>query len=221
MKTAHSSNHFGLAFFLSLIMTTAVAAVVLYLGKNDSFQLINGFHSALADQFFKYVTYAGDGIMWVFVFLFSFFYRKKYIVAVIAGILISTLLTQFLKRVVFPEDLRPITFLTETFPVHVVEGVSMKRMYSFPSGHAAAAFTMALILAHMINTRSASVFFPALAMLAGYSRVYLAQHFLTDVLFGMCIGIVSALLSLLIFKSFAKAIREKGATSSEIQQEKF
>lgn len=198
-------------------MTVAAAAVVLVLGKNDSFQMINGTHDPIADQFFKYITYAGDGAMWVVVLVFSFFYRKKYIVAVVAGILISTLLSQFLKRIIFPEDLRPITFLSETFPVHIVEGVSMKRMFSFPSGHATAAFTMALIMAHMINSRSGSVLFPILAMLAGYSRVYLAQHFLTDVLFGMCIGILSAILSLLLFKSFAKAIREKEGDGSEVQ----
>jgi membrane-associated phospholipid phosphatase len=80
----------------------------------------------------------------------------------------------------------------------------MRTSHSFPSGHTTTAFTMALIMAHMINKKFWSLILPALALLAGYSRVYLAQHFPTDVLAGMCIGIVSAILSLIIFREIFK-----------------
>jgi membrane-associated phospholipid phosphatase len=85
----------------------------------------------------------------------------------------------------------------------------MKKIHSFPSGHATTSFAMALIMAYMINSRIWSVILPLFALLAAYSRVYLAQHFPTDIFAGMCIGIVSALLSLIIYRSFTKKIKKQ------------
>ena len=178
--------------------------LVLSLGKNGSFQLINSNHNEVADVFFKYYTHYGDGFMWVPLGIFCFFYKRKYFIAIVAGVLISTIIAQFLKRVVYPDELRPITFLSETFRVHQIAGVEMRKVHSFPSGHSTTAFTMALIIAHMINRRAWSIILPLLAAIAAYSRVYLGQHFPTDVLAGMCIGIMSAILSLLLYQSILK-----------------
>jgi membrane-associated phospholipid phosphatase len=40
--------------------------------------------------------------------------------------------------------------------------------------------------------------------LVAYSRVYLAQHFVTDVLAGVCVGIISGLASILLYKEYLK-----------------
>lgn len=190
-------------------MIIACSVFILLYGKEESFFLINGNHNSYSDFFFKYMTYAGDGWMWLAVLIFSVLFKKKYIPAVLAAIIISTLLSQFLKRVIFPEDLRPITFLSDQFPIHLVDSVRMNRLYSFPSGHTVAAFTIALLLAHMINKRFWSIVLPIIAMLVGYSRVYLAQHFLTDVLAGICIGFLSSLLSLMIYRAFIRYLKRK------------
>lgn len=190
--------------------------MLLLSGKYESFQLINGADNASLDFFFRYITYAGDGYMWAAVLLFCIFFKKKYIAAVIAAIIISTLLSQFLKRVVFPEDLRPITYLSDSFPVHIIEGIKMNRMFSFPSGHSTAAFTMALIVAHMLNNRYWSFILPVLALLVAYSRVYLAQHFLTDVLAGLVLGVFSTIISLLIHRAIIRAINKKTSTTDSL-----
>jgi membrane-associated phospholipid phosphatase len=199
-----SNNRFGIAFFFTIIIAIACGIFILVYGKQETFCLINGNHNIYTDFVFKYLRYAGDGYMWLAVLVFCLFFRKKYILAVIAAVVISTLLAQFFKRIVFPEDLRPIAYLAVNFPVHVVEGVKMNRMYSFPSGHSTAAFTIALVLAHMVNKRIWSIILPLLALLVGYSRVYLAQHFLTDVLAGMILAVISALLALMLFKNIFK-----------------
>ena len=147
--------------------------------------------------------------MWVPLGLFCFFFKRKYFIAVLAGAIISTLLAQFLKRIVYPEELRPISYLSESFPVHQIAGVEMRRLHSFPSGHTTTAFTMALIMSHMINKKVWSILLPLLALIAAYSRVYLAQHFPTDLLAGMCIGIVSAILSLLVYKKIIRRLNER------------
>lgn len=203
------TNNFGIAFILATIIAIGTGILILVLGKNGAFQLINGNHSEITDQFFKYFTHYGDGVMWAPLGIYCLFYRRKYFIAVIAAVLISTILAQFLKRVIYPDELRPITYLTENFPVHIIEGVTMRRTHSFPSGHTTTAFTMALIMAYMVNNKLWSVIFPLFALLAGYSRVYLAQHFPTDIFAGMCIGIVSAMLSLLIYRKFIRYLNKK------------
>jgi membrane-associated phospholipid phosphatase len=212
LQQERPANNFGIAFVLATIIAIGTGVFILVLGKNGSFQFINSNHHPVADQFFKYFTHYGDGMMWVPLGLYCFFYRRKYFIAVIAGVVISTLIAQVLKRVVFPDELRPISYLSETFPVHIIDGVTMRKAHSFPSGHTTTAFAMALIMAYIINRRSWSILLPLLAMLAGYSRVYLAQHFPTDLFGGMCIGIVSAILSLLLYRKFIRYLNKKAAS---------
>lgn len=207
------ANSFGIAFFFSILIAVATGILILSLGKHGAFRLINGNHNEIADQFFKYFTYYGDAMMWVPLGVFCLFFRRKYFIAVVAGILISTIIAQFLKRVVYPDELRPITYLSENFPIHIVDGVKMKRVHSFPSGHSTTAFAMALIMAHMLNTKVWSIVLPLFAALAVYSRVYLGQHFPTDALAGMCIGIFSAVLSLLIYRKFLRFANKKSAVT--------
>ena len=209
MLQERPANNFGIAFILAIIIAIGTGILIIVLGKNGSFQLINGNHNDIADQFFKYFTHYGDGVMWVPLGLFCFFFRRKYFIAVLAGAIISTLLAQFLKRVVYPEELRPISYLSESFPVHQIAGVEMRKLHSFPSGHTTTAFTMALIMSHMINKKAWSIILPLLALTAAYSRVYLAQHFPTDLLAGMCIGIISAILALLVYKKIIRRLNEK------------
>jgi membrane-associated phospholipid phosphatase len=212
LQQERPANNFGIAFVLATIIVIGTGLFILILGKNGSFQFINSNHDPIADQFFKYFTHYGDGMMWAPLGAYCFFYRRKYFIAVIAGVVISTLIAQVLKRVVFPDELRPISYLSETFPIHVIDGVTMRKAHSFPSGHTTTAFAMALIIAYIINRKFWSVLLPLLAMLAGYSRVYLAQHFPTDIFAGMCIGIVSAILSLLLYRKFIRYLNKKAAS---------
>jgi len=97
------ANNFGLAFFFTVLIAIATGILVLSLGKNGAFQLINSNYNEITDQFFKYFTHYGDGVMWLPLGFFCFFYRKKYFIAVVAGVLISTIIAQFLKRGVYPQ----------------------------------------------------------------------------------------------------------------------
>ena len=85
---------------------------------------------------------------------------------------------------------------------------------SFPSGHTSTAFTFALLLAFLVRRRFAIYVFPLLAFLVGYSRVYLAQHFVTDVVAGTIIGIISSYLALVIYDAWRKKKKAAKAGAS-------
>ncbi|HET6722550.1 MAG TPA: hypothetical protein VFH07_07350 [Chitinophagaceae bacterium] len=71
------ANNFGIAFLLATIIAIGTGILILALGKNGTFQLINGNHNEIADQFFKYFTHYGDGLMWAPLGAYCFFLQKK------------------------------------------------------------------------------------------------------------------------------------------------
>jgi membrane-associated phospholipid phosphatase len=195
-------RHFRNAVIFSILLALVVAVFLLIYGKENSFLVINKYNSPQFDYVFEYWTYLGDGMIWIPLFAYLLLFKRDYFIAVLAGLIICTLLTQFLKRAVFPNDFRPIVVLTDK--VRVIPGYYMNRLHSFPSGHTSTAFTLALLLAFIVKRNFWVYFFPLIAFFVGYSRVYLAQHFVTDVFAGMLTGIVSSYLALLIYEQFRK-----------------
>lgn len=191
----------------------AVALFLLLYGKERSFLVINQHNSPSFDYVFQYWTYLGDGLIWIPLFVYVIVLRRDYLVAVFGSLIICTVLTQFLKRVVFPEDFRPIVVLTDK--VRTIPGYFMNRTHSFPSGHTSTAFTLALLMAFIVRGNFWVFFFPLVAFFVGYSRVYLAQHFVTDVFAGILVGIVSSYLALLLYEWYRSRKRAEPHLDAE------
>jgi membrane-associated phospholipid phosphatase len=197
-------SYFRTAVAVSFILILTVAIFLFIYGKNGSFVIINGNYNVALDHLFQYVTVLGDGLIYVPIVLYCILFNRQFLVPVLAGIIICTLLTHLLKRVIFPDELRPFSLEAQNIIIHKIEGVPMRRMHSFPSGHTSTAFTMALLLSSVMKKKIWAFVLPVIAFFVGYSRVYLAQHFATDVCAGMVIGIVSAYLSLLIYDAWRR-----------------
>ena len=194
-------RHYKIAVLFSLLLSVVVAIFLLIYGKNDSFLVINKYNHPSFDRVFRYWTYLGEGLFGNPLRVMIFLLKREYVIAVIAGVLICTIITHFLKRIVFPDDFRPIVVLGEE-KIRIIQGLQINRANSFPSGHTSTAFTTALLVAFIVRRNIWVFVFPLIAFFVGYSRVYLAQHFVTDVFAGMLIGIVSSWLSLLIYEKY-------------------
>lgn len=69
---------------------------------------------------------------------------------------------------------------------------------SFPSLHMMTSTYVAFVLANSIKKPLASIFLVVLALLIGYSRIYLKKHYKIDVFFGLILGIIASLIYLSI-----------------------
>mgnify|MGYP000928270744 CR=1 FL=1 len=79
--------------------------------------------------------------------------------------------------------------------------------HSFPSGHAARAAAIAVIFSTLGNPWLTLVVFLWM-ILVGYSRVALALHYVSDVIVGWLIGLVSGWLAMLLFPHFIRLVGE-------------
>ena len=184
-----------LYFLATGILLLASAALMQASGKVGSFHFLNSYHTYLLDNFFKYYTHIGDGLFALFLIAVVFFYfkKKQQGFALLYSFLISGLIAQVLKRLFVSP--RPASFFEPGQYLYFIEGVNLAKHASFPSGHTATAFALATVLAMTVKNRNTHLPILLLAALAGYSRIYLAQHFLTDVLAGAVIGVLSGILS--------------------------
>ena len=150
---------------------------------------------AAQDLFFKYATEIGASVPFV-VAAGLLFYKVGDALLVLLAQGATALLVYPVKVLVGAP--RPSLFFATNFPdvvLHQVDGVVLHAVNSFPSGHTAAAFSCMLCLTLICRKKpwTALLFF-ALAAVAGWSRIYLSQHFAEDVCVGAVVGVVATLL---------------------------
>lgn len=156
---------------------------------------VNRHFSLVADIFFKYVTYLGDGAFCVMLgFLFLFWSRAKGI-AILVSYAISGILAQLIKNFGFPKEPRPAAYFDGMMnTLHTVSGIELSHWNSFPSGHTTSAFAVFALLAVWIKSPMLKFLCLIVAVLIGFSRMYLLQHFLIDVYVGSILGTLTAFL---------------------------
>jgi len=120
----------------------------------------------------------------VCVLVFLWFKKMRGLVLIIAtglAVWASDSLGAMLKEIIARD--RPCHILT-----NVRDIASCSNSFSFPSNHAINSFTVATIIT--LAYKNFAFFLYVLALLIGYSRVYLGVHYPTDVLAGALCGIV-------------------------------
>ena len=199
-------KHYRFAQLVSLVTAVLLFLFSFLIGKARLFLLLNGDGGQAADHLFFFASYLGDGLMWIPVLLITLFVlkRRDAIPLLVAAFAFSTLFTQLFKLVIFPGELRPIRAITDGSYIHTVKGVEVHSLSSFPSGHTGTAFCFYLLFCLMLNNSWWRFAGYLLALLVGYARIYLAQHFPFDVGGGMVVAILSVILSVQVQKYWWK-----------------
>ena len=132
---------------------------------------------------------------------------------IISSYLLSGLIAQILKYFIL--EARPAVFLEKIKYDYFITDVTLHNYHSFPSGHTASAFALAAVLSFSVKNKNYSLLFLAGAILVGYSRIYLGQHFMDDILAGSVVGVISAIFCWLFFdKLFDRWLNRKGLKKS-------
>lgn len=147
-----------------------------------------GMENSVLDTVMTMFTKLGDhGLIWIAISLLLLAYKPTRIWGVFAGVSLAMtfFIDEFLLKSIFLRE-RPFVAIPD---VRLI--IDPPSGFSFPSGHSATAFSVAVCLLFCPRLkpplRVAAVL---LAAAIATSRVYLSVHYLTDVLCGSLVGIV-------------------------------
>lgn len=148
---------------------------------------------AFFTPFFEFVSFLGDGGIFLIVLSIIFMLFKKtrrYGAAILLSIGIGALITNLWLK---PWICRPRPYTNEGSIFHelwLVMGQHSESDKSFPSGHTTAAFS-AMTAVFLVGNRRISWTAFIFGILMGISRIYLAVHYASDVLGGIVVGLVA------------------------------
>lgn len=188
---------FGIFVFIGLAIMAGVP-------KTQSFLWFNQWYGPLADKLFPLITHLGDGLFALLVVVLLLFYNYRLALEALCCFFLVLLVTQMGKLLLFDDIMRPAGhFRALGLDIRLVEGVTVHFNNSFPSGHAASAFALYSFLALQWRNKKAGILLFFIALIAAYSRIYLAQHFFNDVVVGALLGTLCTLAMLALLQVYA------------------
>jgi hypothetical protein len=127
-------NHkiFHTAAIISFIIAVIIFIISNAEGKAALFLALNNDLGSIADYYFKFMTYLGDGALWILVVVFLWRYKKHYLKLSVLIFILSTVFTQVFKYFIIPDEPRPTKAITGNFDIHVVPDVDLHTVSSFP-----------------------------------------------------------------------------------------
>ncbi len=188
MKTI-LKNNLAILVLYAILLIAALSTIILN-SKAETHLFFNSFHNPFFDSFFYCITFLGDGVAAILIAIILLVVKYRFVFIVALSSIISALITHSLKYTF--DIVRPKKFFEDLHDLYFVPGVENYLYNSFPSGHTTCAFSLYFALAFIVKQQRLKMLFLVLAVLTGYSRIYLSQHFLEDVTAGSVIGSITA-----------------------------
>lgn len=176
-------------FIPYLIVLAACLIIAAVYTKEQIYFTFNSWHFAFGDTFFALWTNMGDGGICIAITIGLLFYSYRNGFLLGTSFILTSVIAQILKRIVATN--RPVLFFKAQYSkIYLIKGVDMLETLSFPSGHTTSAFTAAVVLTYITPKKAWGLVYFVLAVLVGYSRMYLSEHFFEDVVAGSAIGVL-------------------------------
>lgn len=162
------------------------------------FYLINGINNSILNFILPIITNLGTIYSWslicIILYIFGGAYGKKVAILGLIAIFLTDALIILIKYIA--AEPRPFLVLSN------VNLLAIANDNSFPSGHTAVSFAAATLIGLKYHDKSNGkkywLIYPLilLAILIGFSRIYIGVHYPYDVIFGAIMGILCSLLIL-------------------------
>jgi len=162
--------------------------------------------NGILDPVMAVVSFTGEGgAIWILLALILLVFKKTRKTALMMGaaLIIMLVLNDIILKPLIARP-RPFDFAGWTNFIYPNIAFKIPTSYSFPSGHTAAAFACAIVLL----LRDVRIGLPAFlyAFIMGFSRIYLFDHYCTDVIAGVFVGMIYGLIGYYIVKVIADKI---------------
>jgi membrane-associated phospholipid phosphatase len=191
----------GIFLYPYLFLVAFSLVLLAIFGKTSIHIWSDQHHTPFLDWWFYYFTYVGDGTFVLILSVLLLLYKVVYSLYITTSYIVSSLVSTIIKHIF--DTSRPLKFFQGTdYELHFVKGVNVHLDYSFPSGHSASAFALFLTLSMLTPYKGLRIFFLLMAILVAYSRIYLSQHFLIDIIGGSVIGVATVFLCTYLYRNF-------------------
>ncbi len=184
-----------IAFFAGYIVFLCAGIVLFFSIKHGDVVLwLNRYSREQWDGFVGLLTDLGLGGVVVVLMLLLSCIRVRYTLMGLVNLAFVGLFTNLFKKHLFPEHVRPLNyFLYDDFH-RFLYTTELNYHSSFPSGHTMTIFAAMSLLAYWIGNRWVGGLLFFVALVIGFTRIYLLQHFFVDVYVGSILGVTSTLL---------------------------
>ncbi|MFW5757608.1 MAG: phosphatase PAP2 family protein [Bacteroidota bacterium] len=197
LKEKFFSNVF---FKLSLVFIILGFFPLFIIDKGTAVQWVNSnIASPKLDFVFMNITHLGDGLVWLFITLALLFVKYAYAIIAVITAIFNLLFTSLFKQLLFKGLPRPTAHFEQGTFEHLIEGFTYHSSNTFPSGHTMTAFAAAFLISFFIKNTTIRVLMFILALLAGFSRIYLLLHFYIDVYFGAILGLICFAIAIFLY----------------------
>jgi len=199
------------------VLLMAILGLMYMYPKPELHMLLNSHHTSIQDTFFKYYSLLAEWPLYALALLPLLWKKIKITLFFAMCELTGGATLQIMKHIISTD--RPVSVFENYnhLVLPLVQGVEMYHGNSFPSGHASTFFMFCtcctILLAYYYSRKKTSrnlwtqiLFSTSLLLLlvfaatGAYSRVYLSQHFLSDVCVGSIIGFTTPFLMFYFFR---------------------
>lgn len=197
-----------LPFFLIIVLLLPF----IFIPKGDIVLFINGLRNPILDVFFVRASSLGNTLSVLFAAFLVLRFKFKWLAIFFFAFAIQVFLVLLFKKGLYSGELRPYLFFSRSGlgdMLNLIEGVKIRYVNTFPSGHTATIFYLVSFFALLSRNKTASWILMVIGLMVGISRIYLVQHFYIDVYFGILFGTLSSIIAYLIVKSHPKTWHTK------------
>ena len=155
----------------------------------------NRVRTPLLTLWMKSITKLGDaGMIWIIFIILTIINPDKRVISyiMIVSLALTAVISNLILKLVFKRE-RPFLKNPE-----IKELIEKPKDCSFPSGHTASSFAIAMVIWYCFST-FLGIGAMMLACLIGLSRLYVGVHYPSDILAGMMIGMAIGQLTYLCF----------------------
>lgn len=191
------------SFFIAYAVFVVLGlGFVLVASHGDEVMFFQSHHNTLADIFLYGLTEVFEFPYLLIFFLVIGIWSWRKLMVFLSAYGLASLVAQLLKRIYViprPAEVFETQRGIELYSYLKLRGEALPHSLSFPSGHTTVAFALLTILAFYMP-KQMQILILCMAIAIGVSRIYLACHFLVDVLAGSFIGVSAAVCVYIIFK---------------------